>query len=274
MPVRLILCEVFMKPTVAALCYAKHSLSFLSNQNGMRYLLLFYFVLLLFVSCQEGPKNDVVVKGESIVSLPVAPEQIAGMYIGEFRGSPLSIVLNQVTDKQANGYDMHRGIKRTVSGVVEFSDGQLHLYVVEPGDSRFDGQFHLAIDTANWRGEGTWKSFVTGTEIPFSFQKREIKKVEKGQVFVDAMANYIVLNGDATCLFNHRKDTAGTTPPIMLKGRYTKEKDKVIINWEKKAGLPAVKSVYRLITERASKDEGYKQQTLIGEGNIFHQLVF
>ena len=240
----------------------------------MRYLLRFCSVLLLFSACKESPQKDVIVKGESIVGLKIQPEKLQGMYVGEFRGSPLFIVLDRVTDKHASGYDVHRGIKRTLSGVVDVSDGKLHLYVVEPGDSRFDGQFHLAMDMANWRGHGTWKSFVSGKEIPFSFQKREISPVEKGQVFVDALSNFIVLKTDGSCFFNLRKDTAGTNPPVVLNGKYKKEKDKVFVKWENKTVYPSGKSVYRLITEKAVKDEGYTQQTLIGEGSFFHHLVF
>ncbi len=240
----------------------------------MRYHLFFLSVLPLLFSCQGNPKADVVVKGQSVVSLPVEPAKIAGMYIGDFRGSPLSIVLGQVTSQQANGYDLHRGIRRTLSGIVDFSDNRLHLYLVEPGDSRFDGQFHLSIDTAGWRGEGTWKSFVTGKEIPFRFQKRDISNDTGGRVFVDEAANYLVLNNDGTCLFRFQKDTAAAAPMLAVNGRYTQEKGKVMVRWENKSVFPSGRSVYQLMSEKAMKDEGFTQQTLRGEGRIFHQLMF
>lgn len=239
----------------------------------MRFLLLFYSLLFLF-SCNENPEPDVLVKSQSLVRLPVRPERVQGMYTGEFKGSPLCIVVNYVTQEQARGYDLHKGISRNLSGVVEFSEGKLHLFLVEPGDSRFDGQFHLAIDTATWTGQGKWKSFVTGTQIPFHFQKREIKKEGEGQVFVDAFSNYITLQPDGACTYHFQDDSTNTAETVIITGRYKKEGNKVAISWEKNKVFPSGKSLFYLFAEKAFKSENYVQQSLRGEGKVFNEMIF
>lgn len=239
----------------------------------MRFLLLFCPLLFLF-SCNESSEPDVLIKSQSLVRLPVQPERVHGMYTGEFKGSPLCIVLDHVTDEKARGYDLHKGIRRTLSGVVEFSEGKLHLYLVEPGDSRFDGQFHLAIDTATWKGQGKWKSFVTGTQIPFHFQKREIKKEGEGQVFVDASSNYITLKPDGACTYHFQADSTNAVEPVIITGRYKKEGSKVVISWEKNKVFPSGKSSFYLFAERAFKSETYVQQSLRDEGKVLNEMIF
>jgi hypothetical protein len=239
----------------------------------MRVLLLFC-LLSIFCSCNENPAQEVIVKSQSGGRLPLNPDRIKGMYTGEFKGSPLCIVVNHATHGQAGGRDLHKGISRALSGVVEFSEGKLNLYLVEPGDSRFDGQFHLSIDTATWKGEGQWKSFVTGTRIPFRFQKREIKKEKDEQVFVDAFSNYITLKPNGACTYTFQSDSTNKAEPLLIRGRYKTEGHKVIIQWEKNKAFPSGKSSFYLFAERAFKSENYVQQSLRGEGKVFNEMVF
>jgi hypothetical protein len=239
----------------------------------MRFVLLLCLLLFL-LSCNENPEQEVLVKSRSVVRLPVRPDRVKGMYCGEFKGSPLCIVINHLTQEQAGGYDLHKGISRTLSGVVEFSEGKLHLYLVEPGDSRFDGQFHLALDTATWKGLGKWKSFVTGTQIPFRFQKREIKKEDNGQVFVDAFSNHITLKSGGASTYNGQSDSSQTANPFIINGRYKKEGNKVVIYWDKNPVFPSGKSSFYLFAEKAFKSENYVQQSLRGEGKVFNEMVF
>ena len=78
----------------------------------------FVFLLCLLpflVSCNENPEKEVLVKNKSVVRLPIRPERLLGMYTGEFKGSPLCIVIDHINHEQARGYDLHRGIYRSLS---------------------------------------------------------------------------------------------------------------------------------------------------------------
>ena len=236
--------------------------------------LLFFFLLFFFFSCGNDSSSEVVVKGQTAVRLPVSPKKLEGMYSGEFKGSPLTVVLTRVSDKHAIGYNMHKGVTRNLTGVVAFTEGRLNLYLVEPGDSRYDGAFHLSIDTSNWKGEGSWTSFVTDTKVLFRFRKRDIPKEEEGQVFVDAFANFITLKSDGTCFFNYLDDSTTAAPPLILTGRYKKDQSKITIHWKKNPLFPTGKSVFYLFSEKAFKSESYTPQSLRGEGKVFNEMLF
>jgi hypothetical protein len=240
----------------------------------MRYQFFSCLLLFVFVACKNTPEKEVAVKGASVVVLPVSPEKIKGMYTGEFRGSPISVVLTQVSDKQATGYDMHMGQHRNLSGVVEFIGNKLHLYLVEPGDSRFDGKLHLEIDTATWKGNGTWKSFISGKEIPFSFRKRSIEKPAQGQVFVNEKANYITLRPNGTCLLNYLDDSAVQSKPVLVAGKYKKDKNKLFINWDKNKVYPSGRSAFNLVAERPVKGDVFLLESLRNEQEVFSEMVF
>jgi hypothetical protein len=240
----------------------------------MRYLLFLSLFPAVLFGCKGNDEPTVVVKGQSITELPVRPEKVAGMYTGEFKGSPLVILLSDVTASHASGYSRHKGISRNVNGVVDFDSGRLHLYLVEPGDSRFDGQFHMAIDTANWKGQGSWKSFVTGTEIPFRFQKREIVHDDSSRVFIDASSNYIVLRPDGSCTYSYQTDTTNRKAPVLIDGQYKKTNNIITISWQKHPQHATGKAMYRLMSEKAYKGENYTQEILRGEGKEFHELLF
>ena len=239
----------------------------------MRFVLLLWSLLFL-VSCNETPGDEVLVKSKSIRQLPFRPERLMGMYTGEFKGSPLCIVIDRISHEKAGGYDLHKGIRRSLSGVVEFTEGKLYLYLVEPGDSRFDGEFHLSIDTTAWQGEGQWKSFVTGTKIPFRFKKREIIKEKDEQVFVDADSNFIILKPDGKAEYHVLNESAAEAEPILIEGHFTKKASKLYFTWEKNPVFPSTHSLFYLYSESAFKGENYVQQSLRGEGKIFNEMVF
>ncbi len=254
-----------------------HNISYLSrnNQNCMRILLLPFSVLLLLFSCKERPKEDAaVVKGKTLAVLPVNPEKVKGVYTGDFKGSPISIVLNYVSNLHASGYDVHKGVNRNLSGIVEFTDGKLHLYLVEPGNSRFDGEFHLELDTAKWKGVGSWKPFVSGKEVSFKLKKQVTKDGDYGQTFIDSLSNYITLKPDGSCTYNYLTDTTNTGQQLTIRGNYKKEKNTVTIYWQKNTVYPLGKSVFKLVTEKPVPGEDYTQQSLKGEGRVFSEILF
>src|SRR5829696_6629260 len=133
------------------LCFApKDFLTFLvSIKTFMRTAVYLLITAYLLASCNQVKKEDEVpvVKGKTFVTLPVAPEKVKGTYIGDFKGSPIAITLNYVSDNHASGYNIHKGLTRNVSGTVEASENGLHLVLEEPGNNQYDGKFDLVIDT-------------------------------------------------------------------------------------------------------------------------------
>lgn len=237
------------------------------------YRLLCFILLYVLVSCQGHPDRNVAVRGRPALLKTISPEKIKGMYLGELKGSPLSVVVENVTSGQASGYNLHQGIRRNLQGIVEFSDGSLYLFLVEPGDSRYDGQFQLVVDTLSWKGKGIWKSFVTGKSIPFSFRKREITSADGAQTFVDALSNFLVLKQNGTCTYHYLPDSTKTTERI-VDGRYKKEKNNLTIHWQPNKLFRSGKSVFHLIAQQAYPGENYVQHSLRANGHVLNEMIF
>ena len=243
----------------------------------MRFLLLAVPALLLF-SCGETPTQKApIVKDQTLVALPVNPEKVRGVYSGNFKGSPISLVLNFVSNRHASGYNVHKGLTRNLSGTIEFSNGKLHLLLAEPGNNIYDGEFDLEIDTARWTGNGVWKPLKKGEETSFTFKKNKAKEGDEynyGQTYMDSLSNYIILKPDGSCSYNYLTDSTNTGQQLTIRGNYQKEKNSVTVYWQKNAVFPSGKSVFKRIVSRPYPDDpDFVQETLKGEGRVFTEMI-
>jgi hypothetical protein len=135
-----------------------------SNLTEMSTRLLYFGLLLpLFFSCSEEP----VVTDEIIVNQveAVIPEEdtfdydtLKGMYIGDFGGSDIRLILNYVSQKKAIGYDIHKGLQRNLNGNVTRSGDSVYIVLNEPGDNEFDGVFTLSFVGNGFTPTGVWES--------------------------------------------------------------------------------------------------------------------
>ena len=99
----------------------------------MRILLSFLVIGVFLASCNNKVDDTpAIVKGKTLVMLPVSPAKVKGTYTGDFKGSPISITLNYVSDNHASGYNIHKGLTRNVSGSIEAASSGLHLLLSEP----------------------------------------------------------------------------------------------------------------------------------------------
>lgn len=85
-------------------------------------------------------------------------DTLKGIYIGDFGGSDIRIILNYVSKTNAVGYNIHKGLQRNLSGKVKRSGDSVTVYMAEPGDHEFDGVFELLFIGENPTPKGTWKS--------------------------------------------------------------------------------------------------------------------
>ena len=242
----------------------------------MRTVSLLLAASCLMASCANNKNKEEatpIVKGKSLASLPVSPEKIKGTYIGDFKGSPIAITLNYVSDNHASGYNVHKGLTRNISGTIEATDKGLHLLLSEPGNNQYDGKFDLLIDTMNWTGRGTWKPFKKGDEAGFSF-KKQMPLADEDQyeiIFSDSLQNYMTLKPDGSCTYTYLTDTTNTGQEVTIRGNYTKDKKTVTIFWQKNDVFPQ-KSVFKLSETKPYEGEDIVEKVLKGEGRIFTQM--
>lgn len=241
----------------------------------MRTAILSFAIIFFLASCNnKTEETPVVVKGKTLVALPISPEKVKGTYTADFKGSPISIVLNYVSDNHVSGYNIHKGLMRNIAGTIEADGGALHLILSEPGNNQYDGKFDLMLDTAKFNGKGSWKPFKKGEATDFSFKKQGPTNDEDqyGQTYIDSLGNYISLKPDGSCTYSYLTDTTNTGQQLTVRGNYSKEKNTYTIFWQKNDAFPSQKSVFKMIEQKPYKDEEYVEKSLKGEGKIFTQM--
>lgn len=242
----------------------------------MRTIPLLLVATFFFASCANNKKVEEttpIVKGKTLSALPVSPEKVKGTYMGDFKGSPIAITLNYVSDNHASGYNVHKGLTRNVSGTIEATDKGIRLQLSEPGNNQYDGKFDLLIDTTNWTGNGTWSPFKKGDEAKFRFKKQIPLSEEDqyGMTFTDSLQNYITLKPDGSCTYTYLTDTTNTGQEVTIRGNYTKDKKTVTVFWQKN-NVFSQKSVFKLIETKPYEDEEIIEKSLKGEGRLFTQM--
>jgi hypothetical protein len=255
----------------------KNSFSYLPYliKTNMRTASLLFAIVSIVIACSNNKTEEtpVVVKGKTLSTLPVIPEKIMGTYIGDFKGSPIAITLNYVGSNHATGYNIHKGLKRNISGTIESDANGLHLVMEEPGNNQYDGKFDFVIDTTKWTGSGTWKPFKKGDAANFTLRKQLGTSDDEqwGSTYMDSLQNYIILKPDGSCTYSYLTDTTKTGQEITISGNYSKDKNTYTVFWQKNDVFPQ-KSTFKLIEVKPNKDEEYVEKSLKGEGKLFTQM--
>lgn len=99
----------------------------------MRKLIIIPVAMLFCFSCKERAAT----KHEAATAPD--PSAVEGLYAGTFKGAPISIILNYITEKRASGYNIHKGLKRNLSGTLSAAIAGWHLVLNEPGTNEYDG---------------------------------------------------------------------------------------------------------------------------------------
>lgn len=131
----------------------------------MKSLLLLSLAALLFTSCADEPKEADIITDEIQAEIPEEDtfpyDTLQGMYMGDFGGSQIRVVLNYVSGTNAIGYNIHRGLQRNIMGKVKRSGDSVTVTLAEPGDHEFDGVFVLNFRGIDIEPEGVWTANST-----------------------------------------------------------------------------------------------------------------
>lgn len=238
--------------------------------------------LLIIISCNNKQDDQFItaVKGKTLIEIPVVSDKIIGNYTGDFKGSPISIILNYVYGGHASGYNIHKGLKRNITGTIELENNQLHLQLEEPGNNPFDGKFDLFIDTATWKGKGNWKPLKKGDEVNFTFQKQhrdsstaDIDPFES--IYMNEGGDYIELYTNGSCTYSYLTDSTKTGQSISVRGNYSFSKDSTLtIFWAKNDIFPSGKSTYKLKMDHPDDQSDFRVMTIKGGGKTFTQMMY
>jgi hypothetical protein len=242
----------------------------------------FYLILLspFFFSCKSSLKNEKEnLSSQTIddkVSKPINLDTLKGMYIGDFGGSDIRIVINFISENHAVGYNVHKGLHRNISGKVFNNLNEVEIELNEPGDHEYDGVFYLKFNKEDLTCSGTWKSNsskiskkkftlekVTTTETTYDLENLKLADITKENfptIFAycsDSVGDLFISN-DGLCKYEFypKVDTNERVEQLAsIKGSWTltKEKD-VIINWQKNSYFKHLNQKFHIYFGKDSYD--------------------
>ncbi|MCE3296377.1 MAG: hypothetical protein K0R65_2091 [Crocinitomicaceae bacterium] len=215
---------------------------------------------LLLFSCKSGidtnKENEASATGEEATAMhQIELDTLQGMYIGDFGGSDIRIVLNFVSPNHAVGYNLHKGLQRNLSGSIEETENEVKMELNEPGDHKFDGTFYLTFSKLDLSCKGYWKSknkklgkknfTLKRVVVPESLLNWDSLLVTdiNGENFTEIFSHtsdsiadmYFDNDGSVRYEYYPKLDTLERAEQmVILNGSWTYREGEVIVNWNKK----------------------------------------
>jgi hypothetical protein len=236
--------------------------------------------VLTLASCGDKQPARVLAAHADSTVFRVSKEKLLGTYTGDFRGSPISINLRYLSINRVSGYNVHKGLKRNLTGTITPLNGKLRLLLSEPGTNPYDGTIDLLLDTATGQASGVWTPMKKGDPVRFGVVKQKVMEEGEGQVmystYYDSTQNEIELRRDGSCTYKLMiQDSLQAKQQVTLRGSYKVVKDSmVIVYWQSNNVLSAKQTTfqwYRLPSEDASYEEEYRLYGLKGVLGDFTQ---
>lgn len=213
-------------------------------------------LLLILTSCTQEPAP-----AETIIETIQAeiPEEdnfnydtLTGIYMSDFGGSDIRIVLNYVSRNNAIGYNIHKGLQRNINGPVRVSGDSIYMTLNEPGDHEYDGAFELAFVGIDSKPTGEWtcnngligkKSLSLKKQLSNRGDSEEISTSNFTQNFgwmYDSIGNYN-FQEDGLCIYDYyptTDDKSRVEQLIEIKGTWSFNDDEVKIDWQQNSMFP------------------------------------
>lgn len=260
------------------------------------------FIVLFFLNSCDSKETITTEKVDDreILNVPLISklnlDTLKGIYIGDFGGSDIRLLINFISNKHAVGYNVHKGLQRNISGSVEIKEKTVDLVLAEPGDNEFDGVFHISIDKENLDIEGYWQS----NSGKISKKHFVLKKLE-GMRVMDKIAgiskdvkltsynfsNYFGVVSDSIgelsfeenglCVYKYYPsidEAERKEQYISFTGSWTLKNNQIIVEWQKNTIFPNRKSIFHIIKSNDKENPEYYEASLRGENRSFTPDIY
>lgn len=242
----------------------------------MKYLAACYLavVLCFAMACTSNKaayKN--VVKRDSLLlyELPVNADSLTDFYRGDFKGAPISVTLEYIAGKRVCGYNIHKGLRRNMSGTIMLDGGRLHLIMEEPGTNMYDGVFDMWLDTTTHQLEGKWKPLSGSKEVgATSFKLARNDHETEFVYYKDSTGAGLTLEPDGSCEFTYTiNDSTEAVQQLTVKGTFKHSADRKTVTcyWQPNEVLPSRTSVFTFFTKRDEENDA-DIEMISGEGRV------
>ncbi len=217
----------------------------------MKSFSLFALLFISLFSCNEAEKEQEVIVEKIDSEIPEEDtfpyDTLQGMYMADFGGSSIRIILNYVSGQNAIGYNIHKGLQRNITGKVSRSGDSIQVTLNEPGDNKYDGIFTLDFIGIDKSPKGNW----TANDPKIPSQNFKLKKIDQkennnnDEITIHNFANIFSESTDSIGEYYFQKDGLVTLRYYEnqdidwdkqqykeIKGSWELKENKAIINWE------------------------------------------
>lgn len=244
----------------------------------MRPYLITIITFIIFACNNQASTSEATTKTDSLAHTGIDDvvlnsgydvTQLKGLYSGSFDGTPISISINYVSGKNVSGYNVHKGLKRNIRGTLEPMGSQFKLMLDEPGSNKYDGHFELFIDTASYKGQGTWvpKNDSTLKKKTFAFTRQPKQEFnELAATWSDSLNRILDLKEDGAAVFNYYINKGKPQEQLeSFGGNWQQKKDSILIYWQPNTVFPSRRSGFKIMYEHSENDTTRYLNGLHGE---------
>jgi len=247
-------------------------------------------ILILCIACiglygtacqQNKAASHAVVKQDSLLlyEVPVTSDNVTGTYKGDFKGSPIAIHRQYLAGKRICGYNVHKGLRRNISGSIVLENGsQLHLVMQEPGTNEFDGTFDMWLDSATGKISGKWTPMSGKEQAAAKFTLSKLDgngDTDYLYYFEDSTGVELNLGGLGSCTYSYMvNDSTEVAQKLSFKGSYqfTKDSASITFFWQPNEVFPSRKTTF-LVEKKHSEDFDGPMLLLKGEGKELTETI-
>ncbi len=250
---------------------------------------------LLLFSCSQDPIVEEVVEVDYVdAEIPDVDlfnyDTLKGMYIGDFGGSDIRLIINYMSQENAIGYNIHKGLQRNLTGKVKRSGDSVTVILNEPGDHEYDGRFELLFIGQDTEPTGKWiandskipskEMSLKRLERPENMRDDQIDASNFHQFFSDCsdtLGQYS-FKDDGLVIFQYYpggyeyadwedRGRANQNQLEEIQGTWSLHGDRVDISWAKNSIFPSSTMSYQV------KYDEYESE-LYREGNSIYQRFY
>lgn len=204
-----------------------------------------------------------------------------GTYKGDFDGSPIFITVNYASSNHIAGYNVHKGLRRNLSGKLRQEGDGWAVQLNEPGDHPYDGRFHLVFDKTFTTAHGKWTPLNTPSLREKQLTLTRLTKNDAARSDIEEFMNYalsgdhcdIAFDADGSCKLNYyEKINDSTYSPQMntVRGTWERSGEEIHVNWQFNEQFGKRNSTFKLFfIEEPDSKQRYLNE-ISGEGFEFY----
>jgi len=231
--------------------------NFETNSTEMKNLFGFVILSLSLIACSdtEPAKENITINRVAAEIPPIDKydyDTLSGMYIGDFGGSDIRIIVNYVSSSNVIGYNIHKGLQRNLMGKVSREGDSVTFILNEPGDHKYDGVFTLLFTGDNNNPTAKW--VANDESIPskkIKLQKMIAPEGDDDNVnfsnfteyfgyVYDSLGNY-TFKKDGFCMYEYYPKTDDVNhikQLVEVKGSWSIKDSTVKIDWQPNKMFP------------------------------------